>query len=71
MADLSAHYGPNYPGVRSAQADLQAARSQVASEARRIDASLSAQLTVARAHKADTKRQLQSAQEAGVKAENA
>ena len=71
LAELTSHYGPNYPGVRSAQADLQAAREQLAGEARRIVSSLSAQLAVARAREADTQRQLQAGREAGVKSENA
>ena len=70
LAELQSHYGPDYPGVRSAQADLQAASSQVAREAQRIVSSLGAQLAVARAREADTQRQLQIARDTGVKAEN-
>lgn len=71
LADLQSHYGPNYPGVRSAQANATAARGQVAAEAQRIVAGLAGQLAVARAHETDAQRQLQAAREVSVTSENA
>lgn len=70
-AELSTRYGPNYPGVRSAAAELGSARRQVAEEATRIVASLGAQLRVARGQEADVQRQLDQARRTGVQAENA
>jgi uncharacterized protein involved in exopolysaccharide biosynthesis/Mrp family chromosome partitioning ATPase len=71
LADLTSRYGLNYPAVRSAQANLEASRNQVARETQRIVSSLAAQLSVARAHEADTQRQLSEARMSGVKGENA
>ena len=70
MADLSTHYGPDYPGVRSVAAELSTARSQLQQEAGRIVASMGAQLRVAREQEADVQRQLDQARKAGVTAEN-
>jgi uncharacterized protein involved in exopolysaccharide biosynthesis len=70
VADLSARYGPRYPALRSAQADLAAIRHQVAREANRIVASLSSQYAVAKAHEDDVKRQLALAERAGAKAQD-
>ncbi len=71
VADLSSRYGTSYPGVRSANADLQAVRAQLAGEVARITASLGAQVRIARDKEADLQRQLAVARTAGVKAENA
>ena len=71
VADLSSRYGPNYPAVRSAEANLAATRGQLAQETQRIVASLASQLSVARAHEADTLKQLSEARLNGVKSENA
>jgi len=71
LADLSSRYGSGYPAVRSAQANLAAVRGQLQQEIQRIVSSLEAQLSVARAHEADTQRQLASAQQKGVQGENA
>jgi uncharacterized protein involved in exopolysaccharide biosynthesis len=49
LADLTARYGPRYVGLEGVRADLNAARQQVAEEARRIVASLGLQVEVARA----------------------
>lgn len=70
MAELSTRYGPDYPGVRSASAELGSVRRQVAAEAGRIVSSLQAQLRVARAQEADVKQQLDKARRAGVQSEN-
>lgn len=70
LAELSSRYGPNYPGVRSAAAEVSSARSQLAQEASRIVASLGAQLRVAREQEADVQRQLDRARRSGVQAEN-
>jgi succinoglycan biosynthesis transport protein ExoP len=71
LAGLLSLDGPNNPGIRSAEANVQAARDQVKAEVQRIVASLSSQLAVARSHEADAERQLQTAKESAVKAENA
>jgi succinoglycan biosynthesis transport protein ExoP len=71
LADLSSRYGPSYPAVLSAQANLAATRGQLAQETQRIVASLASQLSVARAHEADTLKQLSEARLNGVKSENA
>ena len=71
LAVMQANYGPNYPGVLSAQATLQSAHRQVALEQQRIVSSMLTQLNVARAREADTKQQLQAARNASVKSENA
>lgn len=70
VADLSQRYGPAYPALRSAQADLSATRSQLSGETHRIVTSLATQLRVARAHEADVLAQLASARHAGVDAQN-
>ncbi len=70
VADLSQRYGPAYPTLRSAEADLAAARREIAGETRRIVASLATQLRVARAHEADVLGQLDRARHAGVAAQN-
>jgi len=49
VADLSSRYGPSYPAVLSAQANLAATRGQLAQETQRIVSSLASQLSVARA----------------------
>lgn len=69
-ADLSARFGPNYPALRSAEADLGAIRSQLHGEANRIVASLQSQLRVAQAHEADIQAQLAKARGAGEEAQN-
>jgi uncharacterized protein involved in exopolysaccharide biosynthesis/Mrp family chromosome partitioning ATPase len=71
VAELSSRYGSGYPGVRSANADLAAARSQIGGEVSRIVASLGAQLRVAREQEADIKHQLDDARKLGVASENA
>ena len=70
MAELSTHYGPDYPGVRSVAAELSTARSQLTQEAGRIVASLGSQLRVAREQEADVQRQLNQARKVGVVSEN-
>ena len=70
MAELSTHYGPDYPGVRSVSAEISTARSQLSQEAARIVSSLGAQLRVARDQEADVQRQLDQARKAGVVSEN-
>lgn len=71
LALLQANYGPNYPGILSAQATLQAAHRQVTQEQQRIVSSMLAQLSVARTREADTRQQLQAARNVSVKSENA
>jgi uncharacterized protein involved in exopolysaccharide biosynthesis len=70
VADLSARFGPQYPALRSAQADLAAIRREVNGEAHRIVASLTTQLQVARAHEADVQAQLAQANREGAKAQD-
>jgi succinoglycan biosynthesis transport protein ExoP len=70
VAELSSRYGPDYPGVRSARADLQAAHSQVDSEVQRIVASLGAQVRVAREQEIQVQKQLADARQTSVLAEN-
>ena len=70
VADLDQRYGPAYPALRSARADLAAARAEIAGEARRIVASLATQLKVARAHEADVLGQLAAARKEGISAQN-
>ncbi|MGI4955408.1 MAG: exopolysaccharide transport family protein [Janthinobacterium lividum] len=71
VAELSSRYGANYPGIASAQAELSAARSQVAGETQRIISSLGTQVRVAREHEADIAKQLEDARSAAVGSENA
>ncbi len=71
VADLSSRYGPNYPGVRSAAADLGSVRSQLGGEIGRIVASLGAQLKAAQDKEAELNRALNESRRTGVKAENA
>ncbi len=71
LAELSSHYGPNYPGMRAAAAQLASAQGQLGSETSRIVASLGAQLRVARDQEADVKQQLDAARHGAVTAENA
>jgi polysaccharide biosynthesis transport protein len=70
VAELSAHYGADYPSVRSARADLQAAQNQVNSEVQRIVSSLGAQVRVAREQETQVQKQLAEAREVSVLAEN-
>lgn len=70
MAELTTRYGSDYPGVRSASAELASTRRQLSQEAGRIVASLGAQLRVARGQEADVKQQLDAARRAGVQSEN-
>jgi uncharacterized protein involved in exopolysaccharide biosynthesis/Mrp family chromosome partitioning ATPase len=70
VADLSTRYGPGYPRVQSAQAELASVRRQIASEAQRIVASLGTQLRIAREHEADVKQQLEAGRKTAVTAEN-
>ena len=71
LANLSARYGRDYPGVRSVAADLSAIRSQLATESSRIVTSLGAQLNAARDKEASLTQQLNAARLSGVAAENA
>ena len=71
LAALRTQDGANSPELRRAEADVQSAQSQVAAEGKRIVASLTTQLAVARAQEAEADRQLDKAQEASVTAENA
>jgi uncharacterized protein involved in exopolysaccharide biosynthesis/Mrp family chromosome partitioning ATPase len=70
VADLSTRYGPSWPPLRSAEADLSSARRQIAQESHRIVDSLATQLRVARSHEADVQAQLATARHAGVASEN-
>jgi succinoglycan biosynthesis transport protein ExoP len=70
VAELSAHYGSDYPAVRSARADLQAAQGQLNGEVQRIVSSLGAQVRVAREQEAQVQKQLADARQVSVKAEN-
>ncbi len=65
-AALTSHYGPEYPGVRQARADLQAVHAALTQETNRIVSSLYAQLQVAIQHQADTEQQLTAARAAAV-----
>ena len=70
VAELSSRYGPRYPGIQSANAELASARRGIREEADRIVTSLGAQLRVAREQETDLKAQLDAARTTGVKAEN-
>ena len=70
MAELSSRYGPGYPGIRSAGAELGSVRRQLSQEATRIVDSMGAELRAARAQETDVKKQLEVARAAGVKSEN-
>ncbi len=70
VADLEQRYGPAYPALKSAQADLSATRREIGGETHRIVASLATQLKVARAHEADVLSQLAAARHTGVTAQN-
>jgi uncharacterized protein involved in exopolysaccharide biosynthesis/Mrp family chromosome partitioning ATPase len=70
VANLSQQFGPNYPEVRSAEADLAVARRGLAAETGRIVSSLATQLRVARQHEADVLAQLAAARREGVTAQN-
>ncbi len=71
VAELSSRYGGDYPGVRSARADLGAAHAQVSDEIQRIVSSLGAQVRVAREQETDVQHRLETARQSGVLAENA
>ncbi len=71
VADLSSRYGPNFPELRGATADLSAVRRQLAVETGRVVASLGTQLKVARDKEADLQGQLAVARKNSVVAENA
>jgi polysaccharide biosynthesis transport protein len=62
VAELSQTYGPRYPALRSAEAQLRSARAAVARETGRAVAALSAQVQTARQREADLRRQLATAQ---------
>lgn len=70
VADLSQRYGPAYPALKSAEADLSAAKREIGGETHRIVASLATQLRVARAHETDVLAQLAAARHTGVAAQN-
>lgn len=70
VAELSARYGSGYPGVRSAGAELASTQRQLRDETTRIISSLASQLNVAKAQQSDVQRQLETARQAGIKAEN-
>ena len=71
MAQLSTYYGAQYPGIRSAQAQVSTARRQIADEAARIVASLGDQLRAARGQEQSVLAQLQTARHTSVAGENA
>ena len=71
MAELSSRYGADYPGMRSAGAELASTRRQINDESARIVASLASQLSVARSHESDVLQQLEKSRHVGVQAENA
>lgn len=62
VAKLSRIYGPRYPALRSAEAQLASARAAVGEETRRAVAGLAAQLQAARQREQDLQQELQSAQ---------
>ncbi len=62
VAELSQMYGPRYPALRSAEAQLASARGAIAAEARRVLAGLGAQVQAAQQHEADLRNQLAQAQ---------
>lgn len=71
LAAMSARFGPNYPGIRSAQVTLDSSRRQITEEASRIVGSLGAQLRIATAQEADIHQQLEQARNGAIQAENA
>lgn len=62
VAELSQMYGPGYPSLRAAEAQLASARRALAAEARRLVVGLSAQVQASRQREADIKGQLAAAQ---------
>lgn len=62
VAELSQTFGPGYPALRAAEAQLASARAALASEAHRVVVGLSGQMQAARQREADLKGQLASAQ---------
>jgi succinoglycan biosynthesis transport protein ExoP len=71
VAALRTQDGPNSPELQTAEANARSAQGQVAAEGRRIVASLTTQLAVARAQEAEAQNQLQKAQDASITSENA
>jgi uncharacterized protein involved in exopolysaccharide biosynthesis/Mrp family chromosome partitioning ATPase len=70
VANMSAQYGANFPGLQSAQANLNAIRGQLRQEAARIVASLSTQLKAAREHEASVKAELAEARKGGAESQD-
>ena len=62
VAQLSSQYGPQYPELRAAEAQLASARSAIAAEGQRSLGALGAQMQAARQHEADMRNQLKQAQ---------
>ena len=62
VAQLSSQYGPQYPELRAAQAQLASARSAIAAEGQRSLGALQAQMQAARQHESDLRNQLKQAQ---------
>jgi len=62
VAELSQTYGPRYPALRAAEAQLGAARAAVAAETRRAVTGLRAQVDAARQRESDLRRNLAVAQ---------
>ena len=62
VAQLSQSFGPSYPALRAAQAELGAARGALAAEARRVVVALGAEVQAARQREADLQQQLAAAQ---------
>ncbi len=70
LADMTTRFGPDYPALRDAQANVAAIRALVKQEDARIVGSLSAQLDVAKQHEADAQAQLDTVRDQAVKAES-
>jgi polysaccharide biosynthesis transport protein len=62
VAQLSQTYGPGYPALRAAQAELGSARGALAAEAHRVVVALGAEVQAARQREADLRQQLAAAQ---------
>ena len=62
VADLSQTFGPGYPTLRAAEAQLASARGALTAEAHRVVVALGAQVQVARQRETDLQQQLATAQ---------
>ena len=70
LADMATRYGPDYPALRDAQANLGSVRALLKQEDGRIVSSLAAQLDVAKQQEVETQAQLDAARDQAVRAQS-